>query len=165
MMGLRFKSISTRLSALYATMFAAAMVCISTALYLTIDHAAGAQVERQLVSSGAVYDRIWQQRAAQLRDAASLLAKDFGFLEALATGDQETEFSALENLRNRLGAQTAFIVSVDGEVTGLSDRRMEEQAAALWYALDAGQLSGVATIGDRARQVVAAPIMAPSLYG
>src|SRR5206468_3263358 len=39
------------------------------------------------------------------------------------------------------------------------------ESAALWEPLDEGHLSGVAVLAGRPRQLVAAPIMAPTLIG
>ena len=74
---------------------------------------------KELVANGTVFDRLWDQQTSQLRAAAGLLARDFGFRAAVATHDRNTIESALANLRQRVGLSTAFIVDVDGNVTGL----------------------------------------------
>ena len=80
-----FRSLSTRLTVQFALLFAAAMLVISAALSTFIAGAASREVEGQLQSSGAVYDRLWEQRAHELQNAAQLLARDFGFRAAVAT--------------------------------------------------------------------------------
>src|SRR5437773_7398268 len=90
-------------------MFAAAMLAVSAALYIFIAGSASREVESQLQSSGAVYDRLWQQRAHELQNAAQLLARDFGFRAAVATGDEATMQWALGNAAARLRVRTAFI--------------------------------------------------------
>jgi diguanylate cyclase (GGDEF)-like protein len=161
----RFRNLRTRLAVLYAGLFAAAMICVSLALYVVTQNAAQAQVQSELVASGTVFDRLWQQRSAQMQDAASLLARDFGFREAIATGDQRTAASALDNLKRRMGVDMVFVVNIDGRVTGIADPALRAEAAALWTPLDDGQMRGVATFGGEARHLVAAPIMAPALSG
>ena len=160
----RFTSLSARLTAQFALLFAVVMIAVSASLSTAISRIASRQVENELVSSGAVYDRLWQQRSRELQGAAQLLARDFGFRAAVATGDKPTMASALENARARLKVGTAFIVTVDGAVYGLAGRDAED-AAALWDALDQGRVSGIAVVGDKARQLVAAPVMAPQLLG
>src|SRR5213075_2464826 len=120
-----FRSLSARLTVQFALMFAGAMLAVSAALYIFIAGSASREVESQLQSSGAVYDRLWQQRAHELQNAAQLLARDFGFRAAVATGDQATMQSALGS----------------------------------------GRLTGVAVLAGRPRQLVAAPVMAPTLLG
>jgi len=165
MLALHFRSLRTRLSVLYAAMFTAAMLSICGALYVAIESIASVQVGRELVSSGAIYDKLWQQRSDQLQQAAMLLARDFGFRAAVATGDRATAVSALNNLKSRVNVGQAYLVNFDGSVTGATSPKVEAQLKALWSPLDAGKLVGVATIGDKAKQVVAAPILAPNLIG
>jgi diguanylate cyclase (GGDEF)-like protein len=160
-----FRSLSTRLTVQFALLFAAAMLVVSAALSTVISGAASREVEGQLQSSGAVYDRLWDQRARELQNAAQLLARDFGFRAAVATGDQATMESALGNAAARLKVRSAFIVTADGKVTAIDRSIPADQTARLWDALDAGQLTGVAVLATRPRQLVAAPIMAPTLIG
>ena len=160
-----FRSLSTRLTVQFALLFAAAMLGVSAALSSLIAGAASQQVESQLQSSGAVYDRLWQQRSHELQNAAQLLARDFGFRAAVATGDQPTIQSALANAAGRLRIKTAFIVTADGKVTAIDRSISRAEAAKLWEPLDDGRLIGVSVLGNRPRQLVAAPIMAPVLIG
>jgi diguanylate cyclase (GGDEF)-like protein len=160
-----FRSLSARLTVQFALLFAVAMLGVSAALSTFIAGAASRQVESQLQSSGAVYDRLWQQRQHELQGAAQLLARDFGFRAAVATNDTATMQSALGNVAARLRVKNAFIVSLDGSLHGIQDPAVAHQAAGLWEPLDAGQLAGVAVLGRQPQQVVAAPVMAPGLIG
>jgi len=161
----RFRSLSARLTVQFALLFAVAMLGVSAALSTFIAGSASRQVESQLQSSGAVYDRLWQQRVRELQGAAQLLSRDYGFRAAVATGDTATMESALGNAAARLRVKTAFIISLDGSVHGLSDLRLAKGAETLWDPLDSGRLQGVAMIGGAPRQLVAAPVMAPNLLG
>src|SRR3954451_11772457 len=160
-----FRSLSARLTVQFALLFAGAMLVVSAALSTFIAGSASREVESQLQSSGAVYDRLWQQRAHELQNAAQLLSRDFGFRAAVATGDEETMRSALGNAAERLKVHTAFIVASDGRITAIDPTIDSKQADALWDPLDAGRLTGVAILAGRPRQLVAAPIMAPTLIG
>ena len=160
-----FRSLSTRLTVQFALLFAAAMLAVSAALSTFIAGAASREVERQLQSSGAVYDRLWHARAQELQNAAQLLARDFGFRAAVATGDQPTMQSALGNAAARLKVESAFIVAADGRVTAIDPSISRNEMARLWGPLDSGRLTGVSVLAGRPRQLVAAPIMAPTLIG
>jgi diguanylate cyclase (GGDEF)-like protein len=160
-----FRSLSTRLTVQFALLFAAAMLAVSAALSTFIAGAASREVEGQLQSSGAVYDRLWHARAQELQNAAQLLSRDFGFRAAVATGDQPTMQSALRNAAARLKVESAFIVTADGQVTAIDPAIGRAEMARLWEPLDAGRLSGVSVLAGRPRQLVAAPIMAPTLIG
>ena len=160
-----FRSLSARLTVQFALLFAGAMLAVSAALSTFIAGSASREVESQLQSSGAVYDRLWQQRAHELQNAAQLLAHDFGFRAAVATGDEATMQSALGNAAARLRVRTAFIVAADGRVTAIDPAIRAQEGQALWEPLDDGRLSGVSVLAGRPRQLVAAPIMAPTLIG
>src|SRR6478609_4965156 len=160
-----FRSLSARLTVQFALLFAAAMLVVSAALSTLISGSASREVESQLQSSGAVYDRLWQARAHELQNAAQLLARDFGFRAAVATADQATVQSALGNAAERLHVRTAFIVTADGRVSTVDPSIEKQRASALWQPLDAGRLTGVSVLGGKPRQLVAAPIMAPTLLG
>jgi diguanylate cyclase (GGDEF)-like protein len=160
-----FRSLSARLTVQFALLFAVAMLGVSAALSTMIAGAASRQVEGQLQSSGAVYDRLWQQRAHELQNAAQLLARDFGFRAAVASGDQATMQSALRNAAARLRVRSAFIVTADAHVSSIDKSVSSVEAAALWEPLDDGRLTGVSVLSGRPRQLVAAPIMAPTLIG
>jgi diguanylate cyclase (GGDEF)-like protein len=157
--------LSARLTVQFALLFAGAMLAVSLALSTFIAGAASKEVQGQLQSSGAVYDRLWQQRAHELENAAQLLARDFGFRAAVATGDEATMQSALRNAAARLRVPTAFIVTADGRVSGIDPKVPAAEAARLWEPLDEGRLTGVAVLSGRPRQLVAAPVMAPTLIG
>src|SRR5206468_9780365 len=114
-----FRSLSARLTVQFALLFAGAMLVVSAALSTFIAGSASREVESQIQSSGAVYDRLWQQRSHELQNAAQLLARDFGFRAAVASGDQATIQSALGNAAGRLRVRSAFIVSADGRVSSI----------------------------------------------
>jgi len=160
-----FRSLSARLTVQFALLFAVAMLAVSAALSSVISGAASREVQSQLQSSGAVYDRLWQQRAHELQNAAQLLAHDFGFRAAVASGDQATMQSALGNAAARLRLRSAFIVTAEGKVSSIDPGVTRAETASLWDPLDDGRQTGVSVLAGRPRQLVAAPIMAPTLIG
>ncbi|MFL6845624.1 MAG: putative bifunctional diguanylate cyclase/phosphodiesterase [Allosphingosinicella sp.] len=160
-----FRHIRTRLATLYAGLFALALSLVAAALYVVVARTVENQVRSELVASSTVFDRLWTMRSRELGNAAGVLARDFGFREAVATGDPRTAASALDNLKARLGLRTAFIVNYDGKVVGIDDPALRRDGGALWAALDRGQTGGVASLGGVPHQIVAAPIMSPTLTG
>jgi diguanylate cyclase (GGDEF)-like protein len=160
-----FRQLRTRLTVLYAGLFAFAMLCVAGLLFGIVAHNSKAEVRKELIANGTVFDRLWDQQTSQLRSAAGLLARDFGFRAAVATNDRNTIESALANLRQRVGLSSAFIIGVNGNVTGLTEPREAKDAYALSTRLDEGVTAGVASLGGQAHKIVAAPIMAPALTG
>ena len=159
-----FTSLRSRLTVLYAGLFGVALLVTAVAVYGSVSANARLQVEQQLTSGGAVFDRVWALKADQLMDSATVLSRDFGFRAAVATNDTPTVESALENLRGRLGIDRTILVGADGVVTGAAGMT-ETGSNDLWYALDGGATSGVLTIAGQPYQAVAAPVMAPQLTG
>jgi diguanylate cyclase (GGDEF)-like protein len=160
-----FRHLRTRLAVLYAGLFALALAFVAVALYFIVAETAQRQVRSELAASSTVFDRLWTMRSRELGNAAGVLARDFGFREAVATGDPRTIDSALDNLKARLGLRVAFIVHYDGSVAGVAEPRLRRDAAKLWTPLDAGEMSGVTSLAGVPSHVVAAPILTPTLSG
>jgi diguanylate cyclase (GGDEF)-like protein len=161
-----FRRLRTRLTVLYAGLFGAALIVVSLVVYASIAANARAVVRDELMSSGTVFDRVWNLRADELRSSASLLSRDFGFREAVASRDEATIGSALENLRVRLGIDMAFIVGVDGRVTGVDPALLKGADARLMQAVQQeDNPSGVLVIGGTPYQTTATPILSPTLVG
>ena len=161
-----FQHLRTKLTVLYAGLFALALMLVSLVVYASISANARTVVRGELIASGTVFDRIWALRANQLEGGASLLSRDFGFREAVASRDEATIRSALENLRVRLGIDVAFIVGIDGQVTGGDAAELKGAASQIMQAVEHEENpSGVLVIGSTPYQTIAAPILSPTLVG
>ena len=163
----RFKSLRTRLTVLYAGLFAVAMMLVSIAVYTAIYDNAIRVVRGELAASGTVFDRIWAMRTAQLENGAGLLSRDFGFRSAIATHDNATIASALDNLKVRLGIDLAFMIGVDGKIAAGGGQSalsgLDGAAMAAMQGDDAA--SGVLVIGKTPYEVVSVPVLAPVPIG
>lgn len=163
---IRFNRLQTRLTVLYMGLFGIALIVVAIAVVTAVTSSARRVVRDELSASGHVYDQIWAGRSEQLRQGAAVLAQDFGFREAVATNDEATIRSALDNLRARQKVAGAMIVGVDGYVTAAGLNPDEASVDTLFRGLESGKLdAGVMTIGNGPYQVVAAPILAPVLIG
>ncbi len=160
-----FKSLRMRLTVLYAALFGAAMILVSLAVYGAISANAERTVRDELTATGAVFDQVWALRSGRLQDGAGLLARDFGFRSAVASRDQQTIVSALDNLKARLNVDIAFMVDIDGVPTGGDTGLLAPAAMRMAGTLDDTIASGVLTLGDTSYQAIAAPILSPTLTG
>lgn len=161
-----FKRLQTKLTVLYMGLFGVTLLMVAIAVVTAVTSSARGVVRDELAASGEVYEQIWDTRSDQLRQGAAVLAQDYGFREALATGDEATVTSALDNLRNRQGVDGAMILATDGYLTATGVSPVDAEIDVLWNGLDqAGVEAGVLTLEGRAYQAVAAPIMAPVLIG
>lgn len=160
----RFASLSTRIAALYATLFAAVLALVVTMAASGLARFAEASAARDLAANARVFDEILSARSRQLGDQASVLARDFGFREAVATGDAPTIASALASLETRVRSDSAFVLTLDGEVLGASGTAIPAPQA-LWTRLDAGETRGIIAASKGLALAAAAPIEAPDLIG
>lgn len=163
---IRFKRLRTRLTVLCTGLFGLALMLVAVAVFTAITASARGVVRGELTASGAVYDQLWQSRSAQLEQGASVLAQDFGFREAVATNDEPTVRSALENLSARQGVDGALLLGVDGYAIAGGASLDDATLDTLWTGLNGGEISsGVLDLNGQPHQAVAAPVMAPVLIG
>jgi len=161
-----FRHLRTKLTVLYAGLFGVALLLISVAVWAGVSANARTVVRGELVSSGTVFDRLWALRADELQSGAGLLSRDFGFREAIASRDEATIRSALENLRVRLGIDMAFVVNVDGRVTGGERASLKDAGEQITQAVgQEDSPSGVMVIAGVPYQTIATPILSPTLVG
>ncbi|MGV8920335.1 MAG: EAL domain-containing protein [Pseudomonas sp.] len=74
------------------------------------------QAREQLEVGTRVFERLLGIRGRQLRDGVQLVAADFGFRDAVASGDSATIRSVLRNHGARISATDMFLLSMDGKV-------------------------------------------------
>ena len=161
---LRFRTLRQRLAVLYAALFAVALIGVAGVAQVLIWQHARAGVAAELATSATVYDRLWALRAQSLTASADVLARDFGFRAAVASGDTPTIDSALENLRARAGVSAAAVVAVDGARVG-SVGGIDKVTARLADAAAAGRRDAVTEADGAVYRLVTAPILAPTTIG
>ena len=94
-----------------------------------------------------MFDEILAARARQMGDQASVLARDFGFREAVATDDAPTIASALTSLEERVRSDMAFVLTLEGELLA-ADARGVPAPESLWGRLDEGGTHGIIASGS-----------------
>ncbi|RYI10500.1 MAG: GGDEF domain-containing protein, partial [Acetobacteraceae bacterium] len=85
-----FRNLRTRLTVLYTGLFGLTLLLTAIAVVSAVSGSARRMVRDELGASGEVYAQIWASRSAQLKQGAAMLAQDYGFREAVATGDEAT---------------------------------------------------------------------------
>ncbi|WBY16493.1 EAL domain-containing protein [Erythrobacteraceae bacterium WH01K] len=160
---LRFGSLKVRIAVLYAALFAAVLAVIIVIVGNSIARFGEDTATRDLQANARVFDELLEVRAGQLQQSSAVLARDFGFRGAVATGDQPTMESALASLESRSGAK-AFIIGLDGNLAAGSGGIVDDPAE-LWRPLDAGETRGIIDLGDRLGLAAASAIEVPDLIG
>src|SRR5690242_20178146 len=69
-----------------------------------------ARAAEQLKADGSFVQQLMRFRAGQLANGAAVLAADFGFREAIASGDRPTILSAAQNHASRIGADLLMML-------------------------------------------------------
>ncbi len=155
------------------TLFIGLLLVVQVASFSAIraslaDHARGALPDRLEVGD-RVLQSLLDQRAQTLTEGARLLAADYGFREAVNSGDTETIASVLANHGARIGATEAALLGTAFQLRAASGRDVQglmplvvRLAAA---AAVQGRASEVALLDGRAHQVVLVPMKAPVVVG
>jgi diguanylate cyclase (GGDEF)-like protein len=162
--GLRFGSLRVRIAVVYAALFTVVLTLIVVMTTGGLLRFAETSAARDLAANARVFDEILDVRADQISTQADVLARDFGFREAVATGDVPTISSALASLEKRAASESAFVLTLEGEVlrpgnTGIPD------PVSLWSSLDDGRTRGIIQTDNGLALAAATPIEAPDLIG
>ncbi|ANK13745.1 putative bifunctional diguanylate cyclase/phosphodiesterase [Erythrobacter neustonensis] len=161
---LRIGSLRARIALLFAALFAAVLGVVVMLAAGALANFGEDSAARDMAANARVFDEILAARARQMSDEAGVLAHDFGFREAVATGDAPTIASALTSLKDRAGSDMAFVLTLEGEVL-TADAAGIPAPHTLWTKLDAGKTRGIIRSGRGLALAAAAPIEAPDLIG
>ncbi|TKC86928.1 EAL domain-containing protein [Trinickia terrae] len=154
-----------------ALVFVLLMLAVQAAVFIAADRViasvARAHVDEQLDVGERVFRRVLQSDTARLTQAAGIVAADFGFREAVATGDEATVMSALRNQGDRIRADVAMLVNLEGKLIADSRTPSGVGSPFAFPALlehparkDAATLIG--SIGGKAYALVVVPVKAPT---
>jgi diguanylate cyclase (GGDEF)-like protein len=173
-----FKSFQTRLMLFFVALFALVQAITFIAVQNGIVTNIFDQAKDQLMATGGILDRRISTTAESLAQGTSLLASDFGFRQAVATSDQATILSALNNLATRMSADRILLLSLEGRVSADTGTAADGGArgdivtvgtatavfpfpAMLEEAEADGRSVAIAVLDDRVYQIVVVPILAP----
>jgi diguanylate cyclase (GGDEF)-like protein len=133
----------------------------------SITRNAGELLAQDLQVGERLWNRLLVQRAARLTLGASVLAADYGFRSATASGDMQTLSSALDNHGQRIGATVTamFTPTLQPQAMGESADRSTLQALQALAPQLAKQGSTLALLGGKPFQLVMVPMKAPQLVG
>ena len=96
------------------------LLVVIGALYFSVKAATGdavrSQAKAQLEVGARVFERLLDVRGRRLADGVQLLAADFGFRDAVASGDSATMRSVLVNHGKRINASDMILLGMDGTV-------------------------------------------------
>src|SRR5215470_8291533 len=100
------------------------------AVLLSTRRTVEARAAEQLRSGGTLAESLIDFRAAQLANGVAVLAGDFGFREAVASGHSPTILSAASNNAQRIGADMVLLLDTRGRVIASSAPSADTQPLA-----------------------------------
>jgi len=124
------------------------------------------KVNDDLGAAVEVFKNTIAMRQQQLLTSSEILVSDFGFKQALASQDQATVASMLENHGSRIRSDLMFLVDVSGRVTASTDSDVREgeqftYAPALEQALKGQVSADFFVLGNHIYQLLLIPVQAP----
>jgi len=168
-----FDAMARRLDVRIVCVFIGLLLLVQLASFVsirrTIDVNAHAQIAVELRTGEKVLRRLLAQNAQHLADGARLLAADYGFRDAIASGDRPTIRDALENHGSRIGAEAVVFTDARSQLVAST----LDGTARLLPLVRANLAAAPADSGDTAVQVldglpfqlVTVPVKAPQLIG
>lgn len=154
-------SFRSRLLLLFASLAGGVLLISLIAVWLATSNQSERTIERELEVSERVLGELLRARSAQLLQAAEVLTNDFGFREAVASGDEETIVSALVNHGERIGTDLMVLQSPAGEPIAATHDLTLLPAGDELVAMD--KSAGLVLIDDAIYQLVTVPVNAPNL--
>ncbi len=167
---MHFRSLQTRIVVFIVLLLAAVQGISFVLVGASSVRIARTQAASDLAVGERVFARILQQRSRQLAQTADVLARDYGFLQAITSGDQETIMSAIANQGMRVRARLMTLVGTDRKV--VADTLHPERAGTafrLGRLIDDAEMhtqsSALEMIDGDAYQFVVVPVRAPQPIG
>ena len=167
---MRLNTLRSKMVVFLVALLGVIQIGVFTLVNSATTRAARIKIDDELVVGQKVFASELKENADRLAQAASVLASDFAFREAIATGDSATMESALENHGARVKAAAVLFVNLQGIVLddtlrGTAEPRRFELQSLIERAKSAGQATSIAMIDDRVLQLVAVPVQAPLTIG
>jgi diguanylate cyclase (GGDEF)-like protein len=113
-------SFQARIAGVLILLLLVVIGALTVAVKVATNEAVRGQAGEQLQLGTRLFERLLDTRGRRLRDGVQLLAADFGFRDAVASGDSATIRSALINHGARISASDMFLLGLDGTVMASS---------------------------------------------
>jgi len=161
-----FSSLRSQLTLLLVALLVLLALVTGYATLNTMRQDSEQQARQILKVATNVFRQTLQVRSDQLTDSVRLLATDFGFRQAVATAEQNTIQSVLENHGARINANLALLFALDGRLLAstfpLADSDTLKQSFRQARAQQTA-FADIVSIGQDAYQIVLVPVRTPQV--
>lgn len=125
-----------------------------------------AAIRDQLELGIPLFNRLLEEKAQTLTSNVRAVTKDYGFRQAIASNDRATIESVLVNSQERIGAELALLIGLDGQVSATTTHQapgmLEESSMKLAGAAEQNDgAADVTLFGNRPYQIIVVPVRAP----
>lgn len=161
-----FSSLRSQLTLLLVALLVLLALVTGYATLNTMRQDSEQQARQILKVATNVFRQTLQVRSDQLTDSVRLLAADFGFRQAVATAEQDTILSVLENHGARINANLAVLFRPDGELMAATAALSDHDALTRIFVqarAQQGAFSDIVNIDQHAYQIVLVPVRAPQI--
>ncbi|HSG96753.1 MAG TPA: EAL domain-containing protein [Woeseiaceae bacterium] len=134
---------------------AVAQLVTMFAVMQTVESNVDTTARESLVAGGEIVAEYLASHGEQLRTSVEVMALDFGLKEAVATGDEQTISSVLENHSARVNADIASLVDLDGQLIANS------VSAPVFPLHHLSEIETTAVLDGTAYHVFVVPLKAP----
>ncbi len=171
---LNLRRLEGRIVALFLALLLVVQFASFGLIRSSIARNADASIATELKTGERIFRRLLSQRADKLHDAAELLAKDYGFIDAVGLplaeqGTVETIKDALGNLGDRVGA--SVVAYFDNDLKLVAATRDDAALIAQLQtelkpgAKPSGETARLALLGGQVYQLAWAPVKTPAQVG
>ena len=161
-----FRSLRVRLIAIFVLLLSLLALATGLATLTSMKRDSEAQAADILNVATKVLRQALDIRAEQLSDSVRILAADFGFRRAVATAEQETIESVLQNHGSRINANLMLLLSPQGQLLASSDMQIniaDIQSLFSQIGNSSATVADIITLNGQPYQLVLAPVTAPNL--
>jgi len=162
-----FDSLRIRLILLLLGLLSLMAVAIGFATLSAMKRDSYDQARQSLSVASKVFQQALSNRSEQLSASVRIVASDFGFRRAVATSEQETISSVLENHGGRIQANVSVLLSPSGELLASTQQQISQAQITILFKdmKQSGRdsFADIVLLGDEAYQLVMMPVKAPQL--
>ncbi len=171
------RNLSTKIFLAFSSLILAVLVATLGLTQLVVSRSAESTLNRELLTTGQVFEDLLRERAARLKSSSVLLVNDFALKRVLATHfdratyDAETLASAAESYQQRAGVELVWIADDSGVLLTASPGKLHGERSIAGFSpirealQTADAASTVAEVDGRLYQLVAVPVFAPDVIG
>jgi diguanylate cyclase len=167
---MKFKSLKQQIIVIFLSLVLIIQLVGLIPIQRSIDKNIRNLVVQELEVGEKVFLNLLESNNENIINGAKILAADYGFREAIASNDQETILSALNNFQSRIRADIAIFYGIEKGITTVSGDIVEQEALPVVQHLISNYSTSTQKIqfeilNDIPYQLVSVPIKAPITIG